>query len=88
MQKSYVNILSNIIAPPKTSETTIVINFGGTSRPQLSVEKSDIKSIVRAHLITLRTEIRAAIPTIPDAMSRYHLQDVITRIDDALNPKE
>jgi len=88
LQKSYVNILSNIIAPPKTSETTIVINFGGTSRPQLSVEKSDIKSIVRAHLITLRTEIKAAIPNIPDAMSRYHLEDVITRIDDALNPKE
>jgi hypothetical protein len=88
LQKSYINILSNIIAPPKTSETTIIINFGGTSRPQLNVEKSDIKSIVRAHLITLRTEIKAAIPTIPDEMSRYHLQDVVTRIDDALNPKD
>ena len=88
LQKSYINILSNIIAPPKTSETTIVINFGGTSRPQLNVDKSDIKSIVRAHLITLRAEIKAAIPTMPDEMSRYHLQDVVTRIDDALNPKD
>jgi len=88
LQKSYVNILRGIIAPPRTSETTIVINFGGTSRPQLSVDKSDIKSIVRAHLITLRAEIKAAIPTIPDDMSRYHLQDVLTRIDDALNPKD
>ena len=88
LQKSYINILSNVIAPPKTSETTIVINFGGTSRPQLNVDKSDIKSIVRAHLITLRTEIKAAIPTMPDEMSRYHLQDVVTRIDDALNPKD
>ena len=88
LQKSYINILSGIIAPPKTSETTIIINFGGTSRPQLSVDKSDIKSIVRAQLIALRTEIKAAIPTIPDEMSRYHLQDVITRIDDALNPKD
>src|SRR4029078_875442 len=88
LQKSYINILSNIIAPPKTSETTIVINFGGTSRPQLNVDKSDIKSIVRAHLITLRTEIKAAIPTMPDEMRRYHLQDVVSRIDDALNPKD
>ncbi len=87
LQKSYVNILSGIIAPPRTSETTIIINFGGTSRPQLSADKSDIKSIVRAHLISLRNEIKAAIPTIPDEMSKYHLQDVITRIDDALNPK-
>ena len=88
LQKSYVNILSRIIAPPKASETTIVINFGGTSRPQLSDDKSDIKSIVRAHLISLRAEIKAAIPGIPDDMSRYHLQDILTRIDDALNPKD
>ena len=65
-----------------------MINFGGTSRPQLSADKSDIKSIVRAHLISLRTEVKAAMPTIPDEMSRYHLQDIVTRIDEALNPKE
>jgi len=88
LQKSYINILSGIIAPPRTSETTIVINFGGTSRPQLSVDKSDIKSIVRAHLIALKSEIKAAMPSIPDEMSRYHLQDIVTRIDDALNPKD
>ncbi len=88
LQKSYVNILSNIIAPPKTSETTIVINFGGTPRPQLNTDKSDIKSVVRAHLISLRNEIRAAIPGTTDEMSKYHLQDVITRIDNALNPKD
>jgi hypothetical protein len=88
LQKSYINILSDLITPPKTSETTIVINFGGTSRPQLSADKSDIKSIVRAHLISLRTEVKAAMPTIPDEMSRYHLQDIVTRIDEALNPKE
>jgi len=88
LQKSYVNILANIIAPPKTSETTIIINFGGTARPQLNADKSDIKSMVRAHLTSLRNEIRSAIPSIPDEMSRYHLQDVVTRIDNALNPKD
>jgi len=88
LQKSYVNILSGIIAPPKTSETTIIINFGGTSRPQLSSDKSDIKSLVRAHLVSLRNEIKASIPGTTDDMSRYHLQDVATRIDNALNPKD
>ena len=88
LQKSYVNILSNIITPPKTSETTIVINFGGRSTPQLSADKSDIISVARAQLVSLRNEIRAAIPAMPDTMSRYHLQDVLTRIDDALNPKD
>ena len=88
LQKSYVNILSEIIAPPKFSETTIVINFGGTSRPQLSADKSDIKSLVRAHLVSLRNDIKAAIPATTDEMSKYHLQDVATRIDKALNPKD
>ena len=88
LQKSYVNILSGIIAPPRTSETTIIINFGGTSRPQLNTDKSDIKSIVRAHLISLRSEIKAAIPSISDEMSKYHLQDLVTRIDEALHPKD
>ncbi len=88
LQKSYVNILSNIITPPKTSETTIVINFGRTSHPQLSADKSDIISVAKAQLVSLRNEIRAAIPAMPDAMSKYHLQDVVTRIDNALNPKD
>lgn len=88
LQKSYVNILDNIINPPKTSGTDIIINFGGPVRPQLSADKSDIRSVVRAHLTSLRNEIKAAIPTIPDEMSRYHLQDVVTRIDNALNPKD
>lgn len=88
LQKSYVNILSNIIAPAKLPEATIIINFGGTSRPQLNADKSDIKSLVRAHLVSLRNEIRAAIPGTTDEMSKYHLQDVVTRIDKALNPKD
>jgi hypothetical protein len=88
LQKSYVNILGNIINPPKAQESTIVINFGGTPRPQLNADKSDIKSVVRAHLVSLRNEIKAAIPGTTDEMSRYHLQDVVTRIDNALNPKD
>jgi len=88
LQKSYINILSGIIAPVKSSETTIIINFGGLGRPQLNTDKSDIKSVVRAHLVSLRNEIRSAIPSVQDDMSRYHLQDVITRIDDALNPRD
>jgi hypothetical protein len=86
LQKSYVNILGNIVNPPKSSGGDIVISFG-PARPQLSADKSDIRSVVRAHLVALRNEIRAALPGITDEMSRYHLQDVVTRIDEDLNPK-
>ena len=88
LQKSYVGILANIIAPPRTNETTIVINFGGTARAQLSTDRSDIKSVVRAHLASLKNEVKAATPSVQDEMTRYHLQDILTRIDVALNPKD
>ena len=86
LQKSYVNVLSNLLNP-----APITITIGGAGPnvvPSLSTDKSDIKSLVRAHLTTLRTEVNAAAATITDPMSKYHLQDVSKRIEDALNPKE
>jgi hypothetical protein len=43
--------------------------------------------VVKAHLATLKTEINAAATGNTDAMTRYHLQDLAKRIDNALNPK-
>ena len=88
LQKSYVNTLNNIINPSSASTTGqggggFTISIG----PAISSDKSDIKSVVRAQLQQLRTEARAAAAAIPDEMSRYHLLDIATRIDNALDPK-
>jgi len=69
----------------------IVINIGGGGpnvTPSLNTDKSDIRSLVRAHLTSLRTEVNAAAAAITDPMSKYHLQDISKRIEDALNPKK
>jgi hypothetical protein len=87
LQKSYVNTLNSIINPPAagiTSGSGFTISFG----PAVSADKSDIKSIVRAHLQQLRNEVRRAAAAITDEMSRYHLLDVAARIDNALDPKK
>jgi hypothetical protein len=85
LQKSYVNTLTNILNPPATG------GFSGgftiTIGPAVSTDKSDIKSVVRAHLQQLKNETRAA-AAMPDEMSRYHLLDIVTRIDNALDPKK
>jgi hypothetical protein len=52
-----------------------------------NVKNTDIPSIVRAHLTTLRNDILAAIPATTDKLSKYHLQDVSERIKRALDPK-
>jgi len=85
LQKSYVNVLSNLLNPP---EITISLGGGFNVAPAVNTDKSDIKSLVRAHLTSLRAEINAAAAATTDLMSKYHLQDVAKRIDDALNPKK
>jgi len=86
LQKSYVSILSGLLNPPKTggSSDIIIILLGGGSGS--NIEKSDIRSVVRAQLVTLRSEIKADIAA--DPMTRYHLLDLVSRIDNALNPKD
>lgn len=85
LQKSYVNVLSNLLNP-----APIAINIGGPFNLTSSVntDKSDIKSLVRAHLTSLRAEVNAAATTMTDPMSKYHLQDVAKRMDEALNPRK
>jgi len=83
LQKSYTNTLINLLSSGSSASAggvTVAIS-GGT-------DKSDIKSAVRAHLASLRTEIVAAAAGMADPMSKYHLQDVAKRIDNALNPKD
>ena len=85
LQKSYVNTLTSIVnpAPPQSS------NIGGlVFTVSNGSEKTDVRSIVRAHLASLRAEIARAIPSVTDPLTRYHLQDVQYRIAKALNPKE
>jgi hypothetical protein len=55
--------------------------------PIADPKKSDVISVTRAHLSALRSEITAALPGTTDKMSRYHLQDVVVRINQALDPK-
>jgi hypothetical protein len=85
LQKSYINILDDLINPPRSSGTTsIVITVLGAGSTT-STEKSDIVSVARGHLAGLRSEIRNAANGAPDAMTRYHLQDLVVRIDKALD---
>ena len=85
MQKSYINILSSLINPSSGGQS---VSIGSFIIITSSNDKSDIKSVVRAHLAALRAGVNAAATGTADAMSKYHLQDVAKRIDNALNPKD
>ncbi len=58
--------------------------FGSAS---VNVGQSDIKSFARGELSRLKRDVRSAASRASNTTSRYHLQDVLARIDVALDPK-
>ena len=58
-----------------------------TQASQVDLKKTDLPSLARGHLESMKNEIRAALPNIPDTNGKYHLSDLLQRIDNALNPR-
>ncbi|MCC7402393.1 MAG: zinc-dependent metalloprotease [Chitinophagaceae bacterium] len=89
LQKSYVEILINLLNPPAAATVTVTVSRAGApATPSLNFNNSDIKSLVRAHLTALRAEVISASAATADPLSKYHLLDIAKRIDNALNPKQ
>ena len=53
----------------------------------VNVGQSDIKSFARGELNKLRRDVKSMASRTSDTTSRYHLEDVVARIDMALDPK-
>ena len=85
LQKIYVEALINILNPSQgLSISSLPSSFAAIFGN--NVKNTDIPSIVRAHLTTLRADIIKGIPAATDKLSKYHLQDVQNRIKKALDP--
>lgn len=86
LQKNYVSRLGKILTPaaPQTNQMG-----GGMSMMMASAsnDKNDVTSLVKANAKALRAEIKAALPAATDKMSRYHLEDMVERLNTMLNPK-
>jgi hypothetical protein len=86
LQKSYVDRMSALLGNAPAGGLNIAVGFP-ISSPGPDPKKTDVTSVVRAHLSSLRSEIQAALPATTDTMSKYHLMDLSERIKDALDPK-
>ena len=84
LQKAYVEALINIINQPAPQPGSM---SGFNAMFNVNARATDVASVARAQLESLKTEITAAIPGTSDKMSKYHLQDVAERIKKALDPK-
>lgn len=59
----------------------------GPARNRFDLGNSDVRAIVRAQLRELRSESNAAAGRTGDTVARAHLNDIVQRIDTALDPK-
>jgi len=53
----------------------------------VNTSQSDIRSVVRAELNTIKRNAKSSISRTSDTMSKYHLQDVVERVNTILEPK-
>lgn len=85
LQKAFIERFGTIISPATPSSGSfggITITFGGGD-----VKKTDIVSVAKGTLRSIKSAIIADLPSVTDKMTRYHLQDVLERIEKILNPK-
>lgn len=88
LQKYFVEKMGDILEPSSPNIITIG-GGGGFFQATASISKnSDAISITKAQLRILASEIRSSLPAYSDNKTKYHLQDVLERINDILNPKK
>jgi len=88
LQKSYVEKLSAILHPPAAPAATIQVGRGGGRGGDMGGKTpADVNAVVKVQLAQLRTKIKADLPRVADVMTRYHLQDLVGQINEALKTK-
>lgn len=87
VQKAFVEtLISNLI--PASGAPAEMAGQGGRGGMISSPSKiSDVSSIARGQLASLRSQLTAAVPVTTDKLTRYHYQDLADRIRVALDPK-
>ena len=80
LQKAFVSKLIDAINLDKN----VVANFNGR---RIVMVDTDLPSIARGHLIELKSQLKVANSITTDRLSKFHITDLIARIEQALNPK-
>jgi hypothetical protein len=83
LQKGHIERLGYLLTADSQRKLP---DFGGYRKSTaVTTDQSDIRSVARAELVNLRAAISANIGATNDAMSRYHLQDAVSRINELLD---
>ena len=86
LQKAYIERMDYLINK-KQSEITGIEKYT-LKRTKVNINQSDIISVCRGKLEELKSQIKKRLPSYRDEYSKYHLKDMINRIDSTLDLKD
>lgn len=85
LQKTYISVIISQLDPEsvKGGIQALLVSMSASA-----IVNTDIKANAYAHLLSLRSQIKAAIPGYKDAQSREHLQYIINEISKVIDNKK
>jgi hypothetical protein len=81
LQKVFVSRVIDVALADKTATG----NFDGK---RISVLDTDIPSIAKGQLVELKAQLKKASTVSTDRLTKFHLNDLVARIENALKPKQ
>lgn len=85
LQRAYIERMSFLL---NENETPVPPQFAAFAGPQIDASQSDIRPMARQELKLLSAQVRASLPNYSNPVLRSHLEDVLVRIAEALDPKK
>ena len=85
LQRAYIDRMEVMLTKEQTKLPSGFSSY--FKRTNVNVSQSDIRPVVRYQLKTLKREVQGAIGRTTDKMSKIHLEDIVERINDILDPK-
>ena len=88
IQKLYVDKMIELLKPgtAMVRAVPVGVTYGFATR-RVNLAQTDIPSIARGQLNSLKNDLKMASARMSDRMSKYHVLDLISRISQALDPK-
>jgi hypothetical protein len=88
IQKIYIDKMIDLLKPGNATVRSVPVGvtYGFNTRT-VNLAETDLPSIARGQLISLKNDLKMSSARMTDRMSKYHVLDLISRINEALNPK-
>ena len=81
LQRAYVERLEYLMTKEQSPVPGRFAAFAGYT--PIDVSQSDIRPVAKAHLKALKGQLQSA--SMSDSMSKYHVEDLVDRIDEILD---